>query len=147
LLNELASSLESLEAQHAALFQFLKDNGTVTDDQFAPYLAQAGKSSDVRWRAARIRLESLFSRERQNEEKLRENEQHQADPPKAPIQTQEKQAKPEKDGVGGNPGSQSADPPTNREVAGKSPASENNKKQDEPAASEDKGSIQASKNT
>ncbi len=129
LLNELGSSLESLEAQHAALLQFLKDNGTVTDDQFAPYLAQAGKTSDVRWRAARIRLESLFSRERQNEEKLRENEQHQAAneqhqaaPEQASVQNQGKEAKPEKDVVGGDPGSQSSEPPTNQEVvsAGKS---------------------------
>ena len=60
LLNELGSSLEKLETQHAALFQFLKDKGMLTDDQFAPYLAQAGKASSVRWRAAHIRLESLF---------------------------------------------------------------------------------------
>ena len=44
LLNELGSSLESLETQHAALLQFLKDNGTVTDEQFDPYLTQAGRA-------------------------------------------------------------------------------------------------------
>ena len=57
LLNELGSSLENLETQQAAILQFLKDSGTLTDDQFAPYLTQAGKASGVRWRAARLRLD------------------------------------------------------------------------------------------
>lgn len=72
LLNELGSSLEKLETQFSALSQFLKDNGTLTDDQFAPYLAAADKASSVRWRAAHIRLESLFRSEREREEKSRE---------------------------------------------------------------------------
>lgn len=72
LLNELGSSLAKLETQFAALSQFLKDNGTITDDKFAPYLAEADKASSVRWRAAHIRLGSLFRNERQREEKLRE---------------------------------------------------------------------------
>jgi hypothetical protein len=75
LLNELGSSLEHLETQQAALFQFLKDHGVVTDDQFAPYLSQAGKTSSVRWRAARIRLEHLFSGEKSREEEGAEKEQ------------------------------------------------------------------------
>jgi hypothetical protein len=91
LLNELGSSLEKLETQHAALLQFLKDNGTLTDDQFAPYLAQAGKSSSVRWRAAHIRLESLFRAERQKEEKLSENDKNQPGTGQAPpVQNQER---------------------------------------------------------
>jgi hypothetical protein len=98
LLNELGSSLENLETEHAALLQFLKETGILTDDQFAPYIAQAGKASSVRWRAARIRLERLFSNERREEEKLGENEQHQTgaeQPP--PIQNQEREAKAEND--------------------------------------------------
>ena len=97
LLNELGSSLENLETQQVALLQFLKDNGIVTDDQFAPYLTQAGKTSNVRWRVARIRLERLFLNERQKEEKLTESEQHQAGAGQAPIQNQEKEAKPKND--------------------------------------------------
>ncbi len=79
LLNELGSSIESLESQQAALLQFLKDDGVVTDEQFAPYLAQAGHASSVRWRAARIRLEHLFSAEKQKEEQLAENERQTKD--------------------------------------------------------------------
>jgi hypothetical protein len=78
LLNELGSSLQDMETQHAALLQFLKDNGMLTDDQFAPYLAQAAKASAVRWRAARVRLESVLSAERQKEEKREEDEKRQA---------------------------------------------------------------------
>jgi hypothetical protein len=93
LLNELGSSLEDLEARHAALLQFLKDGGIVTDDQLAPYLTQAGKTSNVRWLAARIRLERLFSAERQKEEQLAEKMQHQAGATQAPVQNQGKEPK------------------------------------------------------
>jgi hypothetical protein len=86
LLNELGSPLENLEAQQAALLQFLKDAGIVTEDQLAPYLTQSGKASNVRWRAARIRLERLFSAEEQRELQLAEKAQHQAVAAQTPAQ-------------------------------------------------------------
>jgi hypothetical protein len=79
LLNELGSSLEELETQQVALLQFLKDDGIVTDEQFAPYLTQASHASSVKWRAARIRLERLFSTEKQKEEQLAEKEKQAKD--------------------------------------------------------------------
>ena len=97
LLNELGSSLEKLEAQHAALLQFLIDDGIVTDDKLAPYLTQAGKASNVRWVAARIRLARLFSTERQRGEQLAEKEQHQAGVAQAPSQDHGKEAKSKND--------------------------------------------------
>lgn len=92
LLNELGSSLESLETQHAALLQLLKDKGIVTDDGLGPYLTQAGKASNVRWRAARIRLESLLSAAKQKEEELAEKERQQAREAQPPVARQEEAA-------------------------------------------------------
>lgn len=97
LLNELGSSLENLESQHAALLQFLKDAGIVTDEQLAPYLTQAGNASNVRWRAARIRLARIVSAEKQKEEQLAQKELHQAGTAQAPVQDLGKEPKSKKD--------------------------------------------------
>lgn len=61
ILDEFVSSLEPLEAQNAALMQFLKDKGMATDEELAPYLEQAGNASNVRWRAFRVRTAALIS--------------------------------------------------------------------------------------
>jgi hypothetical protein len=74
LLNELGSSLERLETQQSALLQFLKDKGIVTDEQLAPYLSQAGNASNVRWRAAHVRLEHIFSAAEQKEQQEEERQ-------------------------------------------------------------------------
>jgi hypothetical protein len=88
LLNELGSSLENLEAQQSALLQFLKEKGVVTDDQLAPYLNQAGNASNVRWRAARVRLERIFSAETEKEPSAAQ-EQKQAGAQTPPPQAME----------------------------------------------------------
>jgi uncharacterized protein YdaU (DUF1376 family) len=61
ILNDLYSSLEDAETQSTAVLLFLKDQGIATDEKLAPYLEQAGRASDVRWRAARVRMASLLS--------------------------------------------------------------------------------------
>jgi hypothetical protein len=78
LLNELGSSLEMLETQQGALLQFLKDKGVITDEQFAPYLTQAGNASNVRWRAARLRLEHILSAIRDKEQLIRKQAEHES---------------------------------------------------------------------
>jgi hypothetical protein len=60
LLDEMLSSLEDLETKVGATLQFLKDKGHATDKDLAPYLEQAGDASNVRWRAARLRMMSLL---------------------------------------------------------------------------------------
>jgi hypothetical protein len=87
LLDKLGSSLENLETQQAALLQFLKDKGIVTEEQLAPYLNQAGDASSVRWRAARARLEHIFSAAEQKEqEAAKRQEERQAAETQTPHQ-------------------------------------------------------------
>jgi hypothetical protein len=62
-LNELFSHLERLETQSEAILQFLKEKKRVTDKQLAPYLEEAGNASNVKWRAARVRIDKLLSSE------------------------------------------------------------------------------------
>ena len=93
LLDQLGSSLENLETQQAALLQFLKDEGVVTEDKLAPYLAQAGKASNVRWRAAHIRLDRLISAEEQKKEQLAEKDKHPAGTAQASPQNQKETPK------------------------------------------------------
>jgi len=60
LLKELFSAFEDLEAQSAGTLQFLKDKGLASDDELAPYLEAAAGASEVRWRAARLRMDVLL---------------------------------------------------------------------------------------
>src|SRR5882672_3099967 len=61
IVDELFSSLEPLDTQGAALLQLLKDKGIAGEQELAAYLEQAGKASNVRWLAARVRVKSLIS--------------------------------------------------------------------------------------
>ncbi|MFZ0478820.1 MAG: hypothetical protein WAL71_06700 [Terriglobales bacterium] len=60
-LNELCSALEAIETQTGAILQFLKEKGVATDKELAPYLQSAGNASNVRWRAERLRINSLLA--------------------------------------------------------------------------------------
>jgi len=91
LLNELGSSLESLETRNTALLQFLNDRGIVTDDQLAPDMDQAGNASSVRWRATRVRLERVFAAATEAEEKAFEKLHEQAPKTQTPEAPAEKQ--------------------------------------------------------
>jgi hypothetical protein len=61
ILSELFSLLEAQETHSAAVLQFLRDQGIATDEKLAPYLEQAGKASNIKWLAARRRMEFLLT--------------------------------------------------------------------------------------
>ena len=61
ILDELFSFFEDAETQSAALLLFLKDQGIATQEKLAPYFEQAANTSEVRWRAARVRMGALIA--------------------------------------------------------------------------------------
>lgn len=90
--DDLFRYLEVLETQNRAILQLLKDRGIIADQQFAPYLEEAAVASDVKWRAARARMEHLFAQTPEPESK---NSTESAESTKAPekqntAQTSEK---------------------------------------------------------
>jgi hypothetical protein len=61
ILDELFSYFEDSETQSAALLLFLRDQGIATQEKLAPYFEQAANTSEVRWRAARVRMGALLA--------------------------------------------------------------------------------------
>lgn len=59
--SDLFRYLEVLETQNAAMLQFLKDKKVIKESQFGSYLEQAAAATDVKWRAARVRMEHLLA--------------------------------------------------------------------------------------
>jgi hypothetical protein len=58
---EVLPYLETLDAQIGGLVQLLKDKGVTTTLEFARYVRQADRGSNVREVGFRVRMEYLFS--------------------------------------------------------------------------------------
>jgi hypothetical protein len=87
MLHELFTSLEALETQSSAITQFLKDKGITNEEELAPYLERAGNASNVRWLAARVRMDHMLSSAMKTPEKETKKE-----PPKVTENSQEANA-------------------------------------------------------
>jgi len=61
ILDELFSSFEKLETDSAAILLLLQHEGIATKERLAPYLEQSSRMSEVRWRAARVRMGALLA--------------------------------------------------------------------------------------
>ena len=87
LLDELFPALETLETQSTAILQFLKDKKIARDEELTPFLDQAAKASNVRWRAARVRMDHQLSSATKAEETTEQKPLETAQ--KSPRQTPE----------------------------------------------------------
>jgi len=80
-LDELFPALEALEAQSGAIMEFLKERGIASENDLAPFVERAANASNVRWRAARLRIDHLLSgaakAEEASEKKAREENEEQ----------------------------------------------------------------------
>jgi hypothetical protein len=59
--DEVFTLMEDLETRSVAIVEYMKEQGGVSDEKLAPYLDRAAAASDVRWRAARARMEHLLA--------------------------------------------------------------------------------------
>jgi hypothetical protein len=74
-LGELFALLETQETNSTAVLQLLKDQGIASDEKLSTYLDEAGKASNVKWRAARMRMEHLLTpiqKEKQDKDKSKQ---------------------------------------------------------------------------
>jgi hypothetical protein len=61
ILDDLIPAMEAVEAQSTAVLRFLKENGIASEEQLQPYLQQGADTSNVKWRAVRVRMERLLN--------------------------------------------------------------------------------------
>ena len=101
-LEELFALLEAMETQSIAILQFLKDQKISTDEQLAPYMNHASNAASVKWRAARVRMEYLFSSTENKPAVSGESKQKAAETKKAEenLGKQETEAKPTEEKAG-----------------------------------------------
>jgi hypothetical protein len=59
--DEMFALLEDLETRSVAVLEYLKEQAGASDEKLAPYLDRAAAASDVRWRAARARMDHLLA--------------------------------------------------------------------------------------
>src|SRR5712671_3438114 len=91
-LSELFALLEAQETSSAAVLQLLKDQRIVSDEKLSTYLDQAGRASNVKWRAAPMRMEYLLTpiqKETANKDKSKQAEADETQSPEVANKAEE----------------------------------------------------------
>jgi hypothetical protein len=102
--DEVFTLMEDLETRSGAILEYMKEQGGVSDEKLAPYLDRAAAASDVRWRAARARMEHLLAPKPKSstdvgkKEKAKDASQSQAQPKKDDAKSSETTKQGEKQG-------------------------------------------------
>jgi cobalamin biosynthesis Mg chelatase CobN len=144
ILDALFSSLEELETQNAAVLQLLKDKGLASEDDLAAHLEQAGNASNVKWRAARVRIDHLVSSAIKAAEREAEKEsKKEAEKESAKATDNRQEFPPSPDGETTQPEPGGAKQGTNDNKGEQQSASSTNSKDDAPDAIAQKNQSQA----
>ena len=120
ILDELISTLESMETQSGAILMYLKAQEIVTDAQLKPYLEEAGNASSVRWRAARARIEHLLSaafKDRDTDKESPQNEMNREGKEQEENKNDAKKSKTTSEQVSRTEQSEAKQPPTEKTEA------------------------------
>lgn len=59
--DEMFTLLQDLETRSVAVLEYIKEQGGASDEKLAPFMERSAAASDVRWRAARARMEHLLA--------------------------------------------------------------------------------------
>ncbi|HEY2819650.1 MAG TPA: hypothetical protein VGJ06_01310 [Candidatus Acidoferrum sp.] len=86
--DEMFTLLEDLETRSVATLDYLQGQQGVTDENLAPYLDRAAAASEVRWRAARARMEHLLAPKPQSSTEAANDAKGKDEKPKAASQDQ-----------------------------------------------------------
>jgi len=142
ILDDLLPSLEALDTKASALLQLLKDKGIATPEEITDYLDKAGNASNVRWRAARVRLDYLLSSAAKPQEEAAEKKSSQPAESNDPVS----QASEKKEGRGKtNPETTGTETAPAEESAGTQPEKDKDKEKTtpEPTAEKEKAKAKA----
>jgi hypothetical protein len=101
--DEMFTLLEAMETRSVAMLNYLQGQQGVTDENLAPYMDRASAASEVRWRAARARMEHLLAPKPKSSTDAAKDTKGKDEKPKsaspAPAQAKE-QSKPESKDLG-----------------------------------------------
>jgi hypothetical protein len=81
--DEMFTLMQDLETRSVAVLEYLQEQGGVTDEKLAPYLDRAAAAADVRWRAARARMEHLLAPKPKSSTEVGKDEKKGASQPSA----------------------------------------------------------------